>query len=254
MKRIAVLVLVIVACTVAIVPKLPNPVQQQGGLAAQSSATEELAQVAYPQPVRPHYKYAFVKDGITSVDDFCGVKELNPVVAYYTRSFGCALAWEVTLSHPINVYIAYVKDGRVQWTKTRSVLPAGTAIITDGLHSFLMRCGNQISWIPMVPVGDVPPTEINTPIEEPPVEAVPPTIELTSFPVPPTPGTGGPETNSLGLGEIWFGGFEGPGNKPVPTPEPGTWALLGLGLLCVFGYLTTLNKAGGFSPPKRDDK
>jgi hypothetical protein len=153
--------------------------------------------------------------------------------------------------------VSYERDSKMFWTKAKHCYPAGTLIITDGKIIILVRCGNQIGIAPPNTTETVPPSDLDTVVENylpsvendlfiyPNVETAPsvlvPTQDYSVVPlqvddagflqVDDTSEIGG----SLAYSTLGGLSVEAPLSVPICTSEPDSGLMLLMGM--VFGAL-----------------
>jgi hypothetical protein len=200
---------------------------------------------------RPVYPYSVIPGGVENAQELKNAVLHDPVVAGHYADFNLAKARIVRLDNNRAVYVSYRLGDRVYWTKKALKLFKGERLISDGVHQARARCGNRLSYTPAQPVSPLEPTPaaIATPL--PPtlfaVNQPPPVLPLT--PLPPPPGSSPPGTPPGGgiipppIVPIGGGGSH-PKTPPVVTPEPGTSALLAIGLVTLLaaGLLPWIRK------------
>lgn len=165
-----------------------------------------------PAPAKPWYGLCPV-DGARSVAAFRASVARSPLLTRLYADFDWAKARAVTLDRPRLAYVNYVKGGRVGWTRNRLTLARGETVITDGVTTVRGFCCNEVTDAPSSPtLPDEPVTALLQPPEE-----------RSAGPVPP------PE-------EIWDSAAR-PGAGDLEAPEPGSWLLVGTGVLALAGIL-----------------
>jgi hypothetical protein len=188
---------------------------------------------------RPLYPYSIIPGGIESSAELRNAMDHDPVVAEHYAKFNLARAQVVRLNENHAVYVSYRVGNRVFWTRKQLNLLKGETLITDGEHTARTRCGNQISEVPVAPVGALP--EEAEVLAGPPVlvaeNSPPPELPLTVPPaseIPPIaatpPGPGGgifipPSPPILGGGSTPTTPI-----TPPPVPEPDELLMLAAGL------------------------
>ncbi len=128
---------------------------------------------------RPVYKYSVVPGGVRNPEELHQVAALDQSVAEHYAGFRYDRARLVRLQHAELVYLSYRMNGRIYWTRTRHLIPAGETVITDGEITGRTRCANRLSVKKQLSVSpDEPPQEALEQIDPPPM--LPP--ENISFP------------------------------------------------------------------------
>ena len=72
------------------------------------------------------------------------------------------------LPDDILVFMAFRRGQEIKWTRRPLVVHKGEYVLTFCGKTVLARCGNLISWTPMQPSEDVPPSFLEAPVEEMP--------------------------------------------------------------------------------------
>jgi hypothetical protein len=186
---------------------------------------------------------------------------VDRVVAQHYADFDITKARRVTLDAPKLVYVSYRIGNKVFWTKRKLALRKGEAMLSDGRNMARTRCGNRISVLPVRPNAPAEPTSSELDGPEFPAIASSPYLAAFSAPMPaglmqspggpvasfvpvapffPLPGGGGIVGNKSSStpppgGGNGGGGTPGSGGggvppPPVGVPEPGTAALVLIGL------------------------
>jgi hypothetical protein len=242
--------------TPAVVSNGENPPHEPSALANAALPSSNLEPV-----VRPFYSYSVIPGGVESAQELKNAVFHDPVVAGHYADFNLAKARVVRLDRDRAVYVSYRLNDRVYWTKKTLKLLKGETVITDGVHEARTRCGNRVSDTPAEPVSpQEPPARVMAAPPEPVLLAAnEPPLEWPVTPLlPPVPGPGAPPEGGIIPPPVVpiVGGGPGsphhpktppppapppnpppgpPANPPPPvsTPEPGTAALLALGLVIV---------------------
>jgi hypothetical protein len=110
---------------------------------------------------------ALIPGGITSVEEFLQRVAEDPTL----NSFFGSCDVEATiqpLPDDILVFIAFRRGQEIKWTRRPLLVHKGEYVLTFCGKTVLARCGNLISWTPMQPSEDVPPSLLEAPVEESP--------------------------------------------------------------------------------------
>jgi hypothetical protein len=158
------------------------------------------------------------------------------------------------------MYMSYRKRGRILWTKTAHLIPAREEVLTDGKVTARMRCGNRLASKPEGLVAPDEPSEaqLNQPVAIAGDPIRPPMLLAQNSPLMPQivangPVGPGPIGIPLVIGPVIGGGGgstcvspeqaardhnknelvcpKNPHHPPPPVPEPGTYLLMGSGVL-----------------------
>ena len=183
----------------------------------ESDAVESDAIPAASAPY-PNYRFSIVAGGVHSQDDVVRAVDRDEVVAEHYRDISLASVRTETLTQPRRAYVSYRIGDQVYWTKHKVALPAGEAILTDGVSEIRARCGNRISDEPQAPNADNEPEAVEfdalapagSPVTAPAVAVLSPVLAL-----PP------PELSvPMGLSASLPGSSTGPAgtNQPFGTP------------------------------------
>jgi len=189
----------------------PDPSQNLAILAGPSQLSVEQIR----KTTRPVYNLSVVPGGVQSPGELKDAVERDPAVAAHYAGFRYASARIITLKQPTPFYLSYRMNGRIYWTRTPHLLPAGEKIISDGTIAGRTRCANRLSVQKQMAVApaEPPPAKLDEilPPALPPVETrFPAQFASALNPVsnPANPGTGGP------------GGVLPPGAGGVPVFSP----------------------------------
>jgi hypothetical protein len=186
--------------------------------------------VASEQAHRIYYPYSVIPGGAKNSAELRNAVAHDAVVAKHYSDFDLEKARITRLSQARAVFVSYRVGDRIFWTKSRLILPAGEAILTDGAHMARTRCGNRLSEVPGEPVlkADPSPEAMEAPAGAGPLAALggPPETPLVP---PPTTGIVVPETppGSIFIPPIPpifpLGGSPFPPGVPsTPTPPGGS--------------------------------
>ena len=111
----------------------------------------------------PVLNYSLIPGGISTLAEFRAAIAANSILRARFADFNWDAAYITRTQNPMYVFVSFVKDGHLFWTKKPMLIPAGEAIITDGVHTILMRCGNEIAWTPQTPEQDINTSLLATP-------------------------------------------------------------------------------------------
>jgi hypothetical protein len=143
--------------------------QEQTGTRASGTAVEQQKKPAVSVihvSFRP-LNLALIPGGITSVEEFRQRVAEDPTLNSFFGSCNVAATIQ-PLPDDILVFIAFRRGQEIKWTRRPLLVHKGEYVLTFCGKTVLARCGNLISWTPMQPSEDVPPSLLETPVEESP--------------------------------------------------------------------------------------
>ncbi len=222
----------------------------------------------------PIFNYSVVRGGVHSVEELRQAIAHDRAVAQHYAKFQYDHARLVRLQKPALVYLSYRMNGKIYWTRTRHRLNEGEELITDGTIAARTKCANQISSRKQLAVSpEEPPAaaleQVEPPPLLPPAESKYPVLykEALLTPGPAAPWVGpslGPvfplavaplpsgirglkpvcETEwqekheaKLGIDDDESKEVHCPPHHrkpPAAVPEPGTWLLMGSGVVGIY--------------------
>ena len=224
------LVLTLIAMTTVMVAELALP-----GDLAPSGLMRRLIPEPAPVQIREKpeapsgprlvFRHSVIPGGVHTAGELQAAIDTDPVVAIHHARVTPTAMRPTTLASDRFVYMSYRKGDQVFWTKKRVLLRKGEAVLSDGEHSIRARCGNGMSFDPLLP------TEEDGPDPEEFEQVVPVAPHLTSrifdalgftggipdslmFPDP----SGGSLGNPTGPVTPWF--FWEPDAQPTETEDP----------------------------------
>ena len=110
---------------------------------------------------------ALIPGGITSVEEFRQRVAEDPTLNSFFGSCDVGASFQ-PLPDDILAFIAFRRGQEIKWTRRPLLVHKGEFVLTFCGKTVLARCGNLISWTPMQPSEDVPPSLLETPVEERP--------------------------------------------------------------------------------------
>lgn len=188
--------------------------------------------------------YSVIPGGVHSEKQLAEVLAHNPIIAKHYANFDLQKLRFVRLNHGREAYVSYRLGNMIFWTNHKIALFAGETLLTDGVHYARARCGNRVSEVPKQPTSSFQPSDfaLARPIlhllpgsfKFPPLGAG---IHLLPTGVGVATGLGGEPVFPVVFIPPGGGGsgggtpvYPGPGDAPLPTPEPGTLLLFATGL------------------------
>jgi hypothetical protein len=221
-----------------------------GSPAASASADPARISKNVPSPEAPEerservfYLYSVIPGGIRSIQELKTAIASDPIVSAHYTTFHMENARIIRLDRERSMHVSYRMGNEVFWTKRELTVKKGETLVTDGVQTARMRCGNLISETVVAQVypNEPPVEELNT-LEKSPftpgeLESDDRFPDLESPPEAnvPSPGgsspVGGTDLIGHGTGPIIF---LPPASGPIPyptaparppivnTPEPGT--------------------------------
>jgi hypothetical protein len=238
-----------------LIQSVSEPIVRHGG--QQRNISSDIT-AAFDPRKRRLYPYSVVPGGVENISELRSAIVRDPLVAAHYASFDLSRAQIVHLDRNEAVHVSFRLNDRIYWTKKTLTLHKGETVVTDGVHEARTRCGNRISVAPEEPVSPVePPAQameaaprfllvaevpeiwptpdpVTPPVFETPASALSPTLPGWLIPPRSYP-TAGKSPRSTAPVKPPLG------PPPVATPEPGTFALLALGLFPV-GWLAWVAK------------
>lgn len=245
-----------------------------GPLVSAPSPLDEYWGRAPELPSRLVYPYSVVPGGVHSGDEARQASARDPVVSRHYEGFRFDRAIVVIVPETRLAYVSYRKNDMVYYTRKPVRLHKGERLLSDGKNLLRTRCGNRVEEAPKAPVSELePPEEVMGAPELPQIAMAAP--EYPAFAAPDVPADPEklaaptvippPEFTPLGTPEPGPPGPyvfppsdpppapppgpppEPPPIPPVPPPvpppgpppeipEPGTWALVGVGLATAAYY------------------
>jgi len=144
--------------------------QEQTGTTAPRTAVKQHTKPPGVSVINVSYRplnLALIPGGITSVEEFLQRVAEDPTL----NSFFGSCDVEATiqpLPADLVVFMAFRRGQEIKWTRRPLLVHEGEYALTFCGKTVLARCGNLISWTPMQPSEDVPPSLLETPVEERP--------------------------------------------------------------------------------------
>ena len=227
------------------------------------------------KPARLIYQYSVIPGGVHDAHELSQALAHDPDVALHYAEFNFRRARVVRLLASQKMYMSYRRHGRILWTKTAHLIPAGEEVITDGKVTARKRCGNRLASKPEGLVAPDEPSEaqLSQPVAIKGDPIRPPMLLAQNSPLmPPIVANGpvgpGPIGIPIVIGPVIGGGGgstcetaeqeaaehdhdknelicpKHPHNPPPPVPEPGTYLLMGSGVLLLAYQLRKYRSAG----------
>ena len=225
------------------------------------------------------YQYSVVPGGVRDVAELSAAVAHDPDVAFHYASMNFRRAHLMRLDADRKMYISYRRHGRILWTKTAHLIRAGETVITDGKVTARTRCGNRLASKPegLTAPNEPSEAELNQPMAMAGDPARPPTLlaqksALTHSMEANGPAGPGPGGIPILIGPVIGGGggatcetaeeearehdtdknepicptkpHKPPPPPPPTVPEPGTYLLMGSGMV-VLAYQLRKRLRGG---------
>jgi len=201
----------------------------------------ELIKKLQPQ----HFPLSVVPGGFQSVSELQILADSDPVVRAAMAGFDWKTARIYALDKDWKCFVTFRIGDQILWTTKKIFLPRGTSVLSDDKgHTLLLRCGNQVSFIPQEPAQE-PPVDLTTPVTTAPPVYLPPTQTADLF---PPERFDAPAMISFDAPKepIYYGGFVPVGGccigfpsaktPPVAAPEPSTLASMTVGIAALVGF------------------
>jgi hypothetical protein len=209
------------------------------------------------------YPYSVIPGGAHSRTELLRAIANDPIVAGHYANFDARKTRVIHLDHAQLAYVSYRIGAQIFWTRKALTIPAGETLLTDGKSTARTRCGNRLSFVPVVPVSRFEPpatamdaapdlhkyalvSEPNLPTGAPIWPAPPMPVTESAPPDGGAPTPGGPLPEPFPAPYFPILGVVTPGTPlgpPVPTPEPSSAALLCMGLaMLTFASVTIASR------------
>jgi hypothetical protein len=139
---------------------------------------------ALPVSFRP-LNFALLRGGFTSADEFFERVHSDPVLSSF---YGACPEQNAAIMKPLTedilVFSTFRRGNEIKWARNPLLVHKGEYVLTFCGKTVLARCANLISWTPMQPSEDVPPSLLEVPTEvlNNPPTAVPVTTETHPAP------------------------------------------------------------------------
>ena len=151
-------------------PKHNAGSQEQIGTKASGTAVEQHKEPPAVSVIHVSFRplnLALIPGGITSVEEFRQRVAEDPTLNSFFGSCDVGASFQ-PLPDDILAFIAFRRGQEIKWTRRPLLVHKGEFVLTFCGKTVLARCGNLISWTPMQPSEDVPPSLLETPVEERP--------------------------------------------------------------------------------------
>ncbi len=168
----------------------------------------------FVERLRPVYRYSVVPGGVEDGEELWEAMKRDPVVARHYERVRLANIEEAVVKQPKFAYVSYRTREQVYWTRRPVLLHIGEKLLTDGRTVIRARCGNQVAFVPRLPVAQADPIdmEIVGDLIPPPkrkipaVLVIPPPERKRFVPIPPIfPPPGKRRPPRIGGGDSGFG-------------------------------------------------
>src|SRR5262249_54425750 len=117
-----------------------------------------------PASFRP-LNLALLRGGFTSVDEFYERVHEDPVLHSFYGDCADRNASMQPLQEDIVVFSTFRKGSQIKWASKPLRVRKGEYVMTFCGKTVLARCGNLISMAAMQPSEDIPPAQLETPID-----------------------------------------------------------------------------------------
>ncbi len=138
---------------------------------------------ALPVSFRP-LNFALLRGGFTTPDEFFARVQADPILnSFYGTCAEKNVAMK-PLADDILVFSTFRRGNQIKWARKPLLVHKGEYVLTFCGKTVLARCANLISWTPMQPSEDVPPSLLEIPTEalREPTAIVPATAEVHPAP------------------------------------------------------------------------
>ena len=138
---------------------------------------------ALPVSFRP-LNFALLRGGFTTSDEFFARVQADPILSSFYGACSEKNVAMKPLAEDILVFSTFRRGNQIKWASKPLLVRKGEYVLTFCGKTVLARCANLISWTPMQPSEDVPPSLLEIPSEvmSNPATIVPTTPEIHSAP------------------------------------------------------------------------
>jgi hypothetical protein len=150
-------------------PKHSATSQKQTGTPKPAASEPQSKSAAGSPIVRASYRpltFALLSGGFTSIDEFQQRVAIDPVLLSFYGNCNDSQASMQPLPDDILVFITFRRGQEIKWTRRPILVHKGEYVLTLCGRTVLARCGNFISWVPMQPSEDIPPSLLEMPADE----------------------------------------------------------------------------------------
>ena len=128
--------------------------------------------------------FALLRGGFTTSDEFFARVQADPILSSFYGACSEKNVAMKPLAEDILVFSTFRRRNQIKWARKPLLVRKGEYVLTFCGKTVLARCANLISWTPMQPSEDVPPSllEIPTEVMRDPATIVPTTAEIHSAP------------------------------------------------------------------------
>jgi hypothetical protein len=150
-------------------PKPNAAPQKQTGTSQPAVASLQSTPAAPAQAIHASYRplnFALLPGGFTSVDEFRQRVAKDPVLRSFYGSCADPHVGMQALPSDILVFVTFRRGNEIKWTRKPMLVHIGEYVLNFCGKTVLARCGNVVSWSPMQPSEDIPPSLLEIPTEE----------------------------------------------------------------------------------------
>jgi hypothetical protein len=125
---------------------------------------------------RPVFRYSVVPGGVYAPRELQRRATWDDVVRGHYADVTLETLRVETVPAPITAYVSYRRGDQIFWTRRPVRIEAGELILTNGVAAVRARCGNRISFEPLLPVAEDEPAlvELDALVDAPEPSALAP--------------------------------------------------------------------------------